>query len=90
MSEQLVPLPSGGALVIDQTEALTVIDVNSRRYSYGQNPKDGALKINIEAAVEICRQIRLRNIGGMILIDFIGLDEEEMGLQQVYQVLEER
>ena len=90
VSEQLVPLPSGGALVIDQTEALTVIDVNSRRFSSGQNPKDNALKINIEAAVEICRQIRLRNIGGMILIDFIGLDEEEMGLQEVSQVLEER
>ena len=44
----------------------------------------------MEAAVEICRQIRLRNIGGMILIDFIGLDEEVMGLQQVCQVLEER
>ena len=90
VSEPLVPLPSGGALVIDQTEALTVIDVNSRGYSSGKSPKDNASRINLEAAVEICRQIRLRNIGGMIVIDFIGLDEEEMGLQRVTQVLEER
>jgi ribonuclease G len=74
---RFVGLPSGGALVIDRTEALTVIDVNSGGYLRGSTPRDNAYSVNLEAAEEICHQIRLRNIGGMILIDFISLEDEK-------------
>jgi len=76
VTERSVPLASGGGIVIEPTEALTVIDVNSGRYLGGGSPRENALKINLEAAHEICRQIRLRNIGGMIIIDFIRLDDD--------------
>jgi ribonuclease G len=72
-----VPLPSGGGLVIDQAEALCAIDVNSGRYTGGATPGDSALKTNLEAAAEVARQLRLRNIGGLVVVDFIDMPEDE-------------
>jgi ribonuclease G len=71
-----VALPSGGTIVIEQTEALTAVDVNSGRFVGGSRLSDTALRINLEAAAEIARQIRLRNLAGLIAIDFIHLDED--------------
>ncbi len=68
-----VPLPSGGNLIIDRTEALTVVDVNSARYTGSSTLQDTIFHVNKEAAVEIARQLRLRDIGGIILIDFIDM-----------------
>ncbi|MDA1325749.1 MAG: Rne/Rng family ribonuclease [Proteobacteria bacterium] len=72
-----VSLPSGGGIVIEGTEALTAIDVNSGRFVDGVDPQDSALRTNLEAATEVARQIRLRNIGGVIVVDFIDLEDEE-------------
>ena len=69
-------LKSGGYLVIEPTEALTVIDVNSGKSIKGKNAEEQFLKINIEAAKEIARQLRLRNISGIVMIDFINMKEE--------------
>lgn len=66
-------LKCGGYIVIDQTEALTAIDVNTGKYVGSTNLADTVLKTNLEAAVEIARQLRLRNIGGIIIIDFIDM-----------------
>ncbi|MFZ2101923.1 MAG: ribonuclease E/G, partial [Oricola sp.] len=66
-------LPSGGNLVIDHTEALTVIDVNSGRFTSGRSLEDTILRTNMEAAREVVRQLRLRDIGGIIVIDFIDM-----------------
>jgi len=71
-----VELPSGGSLVIDQTEALVAIDVNSGRYREHTNAETTALKTNLEAAKEIARQLRLRDLGGVIVIDFIDMREQ--------------
>jgi len=71
-----VELASGGSLVIDQTEALVAIDVNSGRYREHSDAETTARKINIEAAGEIARQLRLRDMGGVIIIDFIDMREE--------------
>ncbi|MCR5084617.1 MAG: Rne/Rng family ribonuclease, partial [Succinivibrionaceae bacterium] len=68
-----VRLPSGGAIVIDPTEALTSIDVNSARATKGGDIEETALQTNIEAAEEIARQLRLRDVGGLIVIDFIDM-----------------
>jgi ribonuclease E len=68
-----VPLSSGGAIVIDSTEALTAIDVNSGKYKKGGSLEDTALQTNLEAAAEICRQLRLRDLGGIVVIDFIDM-----------------
>lgn len=70
-----VPLPSGGYIVIDSTEALTAIDVNTGRYVGKKSLEETVLKTNIEAVVEIVRQLRLRDIGGIIIIDFIDMNE---------------
>lgn len=69
-------LKSGAYLVIEQTEAMTVIDVNSGKSIKGKNAEEQFLKINIEAAKEIARQLRLRNISGIVMIDFINMKEE--------------
>lgn len=69
-------LPSGGHLVIDRTEALTVIDVNTGRFVGSSSLEDTVLKNNLEAAEEIGRQLRLRDIGGIIVIDFIDMEVE--------------
>ena len=70
-------LRSGGYLVIEPTEALTVIDVNTGKYSGKKSIQDTFRMINDEAAVEIARQLRLRNISGIIIIDFINMDRAE-------------
>lgn len=70
-------LRSGGYLVIEPTEAMTVIDVNTGKYSGKKNLHDTIMKINLEAAEEISRQMRLRNLSGIIIVDFIDMEEEE-------------
>ena len=69
-----VQLPSGGAIVIDHTEALVSIDVNSARATKGADIEDTAVKTNLEAAEEIARQLRLRDLGGLVVIDFIDME----------------
>jgi ribonuclease E len=68
-----VPLPSGGAVVFDATEALTAVDVNSGKMTHEGHIEDTALKANLEAAAEISRQMRLRDLGGLVVIDFIDM-----------------
>lgn len=70
-------LKSGGYLVIEPTEALTVIDVNTGKYAGKKNLRDTIMKINLEAAEEASRQLRLRNLSGIIIIDFIDMEMEE-------------
>lgn len=70
-------LKTGGYLIIQPTEALTVIDVNSGKATSRSDSEEGAMKVNLEAAREAARQIRLRNLSGIIVIDFINLKEEE-------------
>ena len=72
--EREVRLPSGGAIVIDQTEALTAIDVNSSKATKGSDIEETAFNTNCEAAVEVARQARIRDAGGLIVIDFIDMD----------------
>ena len=72
-----VELPSGGSLVVDQTEALVAIDVNSGRFRVHSNAEMTALKTNLEAAKEIGRQLRLRDMGGVIVMDFIDMREQK-------------
>jgi ribonuclease G len=71
-----INLPSGGSIVIESTEALTVIDVNSGKFTGGRNLEDTILKTNLEAAAELARQVRLRDIGGIIVVDFIDMSSE--------------
>lgn len=80
------PLKSGGHLVIDQTEAMTTVDVNTGGYVGTRNPEETIFKTNLEAAQAIARQLRLRNLGGIIIIDFIDMIDEEHK-QQVLRVL---
>ena len=75
--DRRVWLPSGGHLVIDRTEALTVIDVNTGKFVGSSNLEDTVLQNNLEAAEEIGRQLRLRDIGGIIVIDFIDMEIEK-------------
>lgn len=72
-----VGLPSGGTIVIEATEALTAVDVNSGSFVDGATPRETAHRTNLEAAAEIARQIRLRNIGGLVIVDFIHMDDGE-------------
>ena len=72
-----VQLPSGGAVVIDHTEALVAIDVNSARSTRGADIEQTALRTNLEAADEVARQLRLRDLGGLIIIDFIDMEEHK-------------
>ena len=74
--ERRVNLKSGGYLVIDKTEALTVIDVNTGKFVGGANLEDTVYQTNLESAEEIARQLRLRNIGGIVVIDFIDMTED--------------
>lgn len=71
---RMVMLPSGGAIVIDHTEALVSVDVNSARATKGADIEETALRTNLEAADEIARQLRLRDLGGLIVIDFIDME----------------
>ncbi|MBB5020944.1 Rne/Rng family ribonuclease [Desulfurispira natronophila] len=86
LGNKKVWLKSGGYIVIDQTEALTAIDINTGRYVGKKNLEDTILQTNLEAAREICCQLRLRNIGGIIIIDFIDMDHDE-NRQRVLQAL---
>ena len=86
-SRQII-LPGGGTIVVDQTEALTVIDVNTAKYTGGDSSEDTVTKTNLLAAREIARIIRLRDIGGMIIVDFIDMEEEEHR-REVIAVMEE-
>ncbi len=72
-----VDLKSGGYLIIDQTEALTTVDVNTGGYVGGRNFGDTIFKTNLEAAVAIARQLRLRNLGGIVILDFIDMEDPE-------------
>jgi len=81
-------LKSGGSIIIEQTEALTAIDVNTGRYVGKHNLEDTILKTNLEALKEIAFQLRLRNIGGLIIIDFIDM-EKEAHREKVHAALEE-
>ncbi len=71
--ERNVRLPSGGSIVVDQTEALTAVDVNSSRATKGNDIEDTAFQTNLEAAEEVARQLRLRDLGGLVVIDFIDM-----------------
>src|SRR6185295_1010971 len=71
--ERTVPLPSGGSIVIDSTEALTAIDVNSGKSTRGGSQEETAVQTNLEAAQEVARQLRLRDLGGLIVVDFIDM-----------------
>jgi ribonuclease G len=81
-------LKSGGSIIIEQTEALTAIDVNTGRYVGKHNLEDTILKTNLEALKEIAFQLRLRNIGGLIIVDFIDM-EKEPHREKVHAVFEE-
>lgn len=72
-----VSLKAGGSIVIEQTEALVAIDVNSGKYRKAQNAEQTAYKINIDAAREIARQLRLRDLGGLIVCDFIDMRNDK-------------
>ncbi|MEM9333671.1 MAG: ribonuclease G [Pseudomonadota bacterium] len=86
--ERNIPLKSGGYLIFDQTEAMTTIDVNTGAYVGHRNLEETIYRTNLEAAVAIARQLRLRNLGGIIIIDFI--DMEEVGHREnVLAVLEQ-
>ena len=76
-----VALPSGGYIIIEPTEALTVIDVNSGSFTRSANSRQTVLWTNCEAAVEISRQMKLRNIGGVIVVDFIDMESRRDQLQ---------
>ncbi len=86
--ERKVWLKSGGTLVIDRTEALTAVDINTGRYVGKKNQDETILRTNLEAAEEVVRQLRLRNIGGLIIIDFIDM-ESAADRQRVSDVLQE-
>ena len=83
-----VPLESGGYIVIDQTEAMTVVDVNTGSYVGETNHEETVFKVNVEAAIEIARQVRLRNLGGIVVVDFIDMLEESHR-EKVTEILRE-
>lgn len=85
--ERKVPLKSGGYLIIDQTEAMTTIDVNTGAFVGSRNLEETIFRTNLEAAQAIARQLRLRNLGGIIILDFIDMMVEEHK-RQVLQALE--
>ena len=88
ISDRQVTLPSGGYLVIDHTEAMTVIDVNSGRFSGRENLEETIMQINREAALEIARQLRLRDIGGIIVVDFIDM-HTQMHKREILNALQQ-
>jgi ribonuclease G len=81
-----VPLKSGGYLVIDQTEAMTTVDVNTGAFLGQRNLEETVYRTNLEAAQAVARQLRLRNLGGIIIIDFI--DMTTRAPRQVLRTLE--
>lgn len=81
-----VKMPSGGYLIFEQTEAMFVVDVNSGRYAAKRHQEENSLKTNLEAAREIAKQLRLRDIGGIIVVDFIDL-KDDVNRKKVYDEL---
>jgi ribonuclease G len=79
--ERKVPLKSGGYLILDQTEAMTTVDVNTGAFVGHRNLEDTIFRTNLEAAVAIARQLRLRNLGGIVIVDFIDMQDEEHRVQ---------
>lgn len=88
IQDRKIWLNCGGFITIDKTEALTAIDVNSGKYTGRKNLEETVLKVNEEASKEIAKQLRLRDIGGIIMIDFIDMQEEE-SRRKIVQLLEE-
>jgi ribonuclease G len=88
--ERKVPLKSGGSLVFDQGEALTAVDVNTGKFvgAKGKTLEETITQTNIEAAEEIADQLRLRNLGGLVIIDFIDMDKES-NRRKVYRKLQD-
>jgi ribonuclease G len=86
--DRSIPLKSGGYLIFDQTEAMTTIDVNTGAYVGHRNLEETIYRTNLEAAVAIARQLRLRNLGGIIIIDFIDMEESDHR-EKVLQLLEQ-
>ena len=86
--DRSIPLKSGGYLIFDQTEAMTTVDVNTGGYVGHRNLEETIYRTNLEAAVAIARQLRLRNLGGIIIVDFIDMEEEEHR-QRVMEVFEQ-
>ncbi len=86
--DRKVWLPSGGSIIIDRTEALTAIDVNTGRFVGKRSQEETIFKTNLEAAKEIGRQLRLRNVGGIIIIDFIDM-EKETNRKKVYEAVKD-
>ena len=87
-TQRKVPLPSGGHIVIDRSEALWAIDVNSGRSSKDRDIEDTAFRTNGEAAAEVTRQLRLRDIGGLIVVDFIDMESKSHN-KEVERILKE-
>ena len=79
-------LKCGGFITIDRTEALTAIDVNTGKYTGNKNLEDTVFKVNKEASIEIAKQLRLRDIGGIIIVDFIDMQEEK-NRQEIIKLL---
>jgi ribonuclease G len=77
-----ITLPEGVTIVVDQTEAMTVMDVNTAKYIGGDNFEETVLRTNLLAAQQIARILRLWDIGGIIIVDFIDMDREEQGPHQ--------
>jgi ribonuclease G len=86
--DRSIPLKSGGYIIFDQTEAMTTIDINTGAYVGHRNLEDTIYRTNLEAAVAIARQLRLRNLGGIIIIDFIDMEEPEHR-ERVLQVFQQ-
>ena len=86
--DRSIPLKSGGYVIFDQTESMTTVDVNTGAYVGHRNLEETIYRTNLEAAVTIARQLRLRNLGGIIIIDFIDMEEERHRLR-IMQVLED-
>ena len=81
LAERKVTIEGGAYLVIDRTEALTVIDVNTGRFVGGKDLEDTVFRTNIAAADEVARQLRMRNISGIVIVDFIDMQSAERGSQ---------
>ena len=81
-------MKSGGYIVFDETEALVSIDVNTGRHKGGKTQEESILQVNLEAAGEVARQLRLRNVGGLVVIDFIDM-KQKRNQNQVYRALKE-
>jgi Rne/Rng family ribonuclease len=87
--EPKVMLKSGAYIVIEPTEGLIVVDVNSGRFKTKGTPEDAAFAVNVEAAPEIARQLRLRDLGGIIVIDFIDMNREDHKRKVLHTLREE-